>query len=44
MGVNVSLVHHDFMIGSDEIDVDGIAQDGTKIPLIRNGLYTDVVR
>lgn len=44
MGVNVSLLHHDFMIGSDEVDVDGITESGEVIPLIRNGLYTEIVR
>jgi len=44
MGVNVSLVHHDFMIGSDEVDVDGITEDGTVIPLIRKGLYTEAIQ
>ena len=43
MGVNVSLLHHDFMIGSEQVDVDGITATGEVIPLIRNGLYTDVV-
>jgi aminopeptidase len=25
------------MIGSDKIDVDGIAQDGTSVPVMRKG-------
>ncbi len=36
-GVNQSLIHVDFMIGSDKVDVDGIAPDGSVVPLIKNG-------
>ncbi|MER3442949.1 MAG: aminopeptidase [Meiothermus sp.] len=36
-GANSSLIHIDWMIGSGEIDVDGIAQDGTAEPLMRSG-------
>lgn len=36
-GLNDSLEHVDFMIGSSELNVDGITQDGEKEPLMRNG-------
>ena len=36
-GVNKSLIHVDFMIGSDQVDVDGIMPDGSVLPLIKNG-------
>ena len=36
-GVNASITHNDFMIGSGEMDIDGIQQDGTVIPVFRNG-------
>ncbi|MBI5962756.1 MAG: aminopeptidase [Chloroflexi bacterium] len=36
-GGNVSLNHVDFMIGSPEMDIDGIKQDGTREPLMRKG-------
>ena len=36
-GGNLSTVHVDFMIGSGELDVDGIRLDGTREPLMRKG-------
>lgn len=36
-GLNVSIVHEDFMIGSDKMDIDGELADGTKEPIFRNG-------
>jgi aminopeptidase len=37
LGANTSLIHVDWMIGSGEMDVDGIAADGTSEPLMRRG-------
>lgn len=36
-GLNESLTHVDFMIGSDKMDIDGILSDGTSEPVFRNG-------
>lgn len=36
-GGNVSLIHVDFMIGSADMNIDGIKTDGTREPIIRNG-------
>ncbi len=36
-GVNSSITHVDFMIGSAEMDIDGIKADGTSEALFRNG-------
>ncbi|MDQ0188531.1 aminopeptidase [Alicyclobacillus cycloheptanicus] len=36
-GVNTSLVHIDFMIGSSELDIDGETQDGEWVPVFRKG-------
>lgn len=36
-GMNTSTVHVDFMIGSSEMDIDGITKDGTIIPIFRSG-------
>jgi aminopeptidase len=37
VGLNQSLTHVDFMIGSAEMDIDGIKADGTSEPVFRNG-------
>jgi aminopeptidase len=37
VGANASLIHVDWMIGSGEMDVDGVAADGTTEPLMRKG-------
>ena len=36
-GGNSSAIHIDWMIGSDRIDIDGIGQDGTRVPVMRKG-------
>ena len=36
---NVSDVHIDFMIGSNELDVDGITRDGDRVPVLRGGSW-----
>ncbi len=38
-GVNDSLVHEDFMIGSPDLSIDGIAPDGQAVPVFRDGNY-----
>ena len=35
--INTSAIHCDFMIGSPELDVDGIARDGQRVPILRGG-------
>jgi aminopeptidase len=37
--LNASSVHVDFMIGSPEIDVDGITRDGDAVPVLRGGAW-----
>ena len=36
-GGNSSLIHIDWMIGSDHVDIDGIKPDGTPVPVFRKG-------
>jgi len=38
-GVNVSAQHVDFMIGSPEVDVDGLDADGTATPIMRSNRW-----
>jgi aminopeptidase len=36
-GGNSSLIHIDWMIGSGQVDIDGIRTDGSKVPVMRQG-------
>ena len=36
-GGNSSMIHIDWMIGSDKIDIDGLHLDGTRVPVFRQG-------
>ncbi len=36
-GLNTSIVHEDFMIGSSEMDIDGITEDGKTEAIFRKG-------
>jgi aminopeptidase len=36
-GGNKSLIHIDWMIGSDKTDIDGIHTDGSRVPVFRKG-------
>ena len=36
-GGNKSLIHIDWMIGSDKIDIDGMHADGSRVPVFRKG-------
>jgi aminopeptidase len=42
-GGNVSLNHVDFMIGSPQMDIDGIKDDGTHEPVMRRGEWAMAV-
>jgi aminopeptidase len=41
VGMNTSIVHTDWMIGSGELDVDGVFVDGKAEPLMRQGEWVD---
>lgn len=36
-GLNHSLVHVDFMMGSSDLNIDGVYEDGTTIPVFKDG-------
>lgn len=38
-GINVSITHEDFMVGSAEMDIDGIHADGTVEAVFRKGAW-----
>ena len=37
MGINDSMVHEDFMIGSEDLSIDACTWDGRIVPIFRNG-------
>ena len=37
LGVNDSMIHEDFMIGCDSMNIDAVCDDGKTIPVFRNG-------
>ncbi|KAA0942136.1 aminopeptidase [Sporosarcina sp. ANT_H38] len=39
-GLNQSITHVDFMVGSEEMDIDGIKDDGSSEPVFRGGNWT----
>lgn len=40
-GMNDSLIHVDFMVGSEALNITGITEDGQEIPVMRNGKILD---
>ena len=39
LGINVSSVHVDFMVGGAEVDVDGLERDGAAVPVMRENRW-----
>ena len=37
LGVNDSMIHEDFMIGSEDMDIDAVCEDGKVVPIFRRG-------
>ena len=37
LGINDSMIHVDFMIGCDSMNIDAICEDGKVVPIFRNG-------
>lgn len=40
LGVNDSMIHVDFMIGYEGLNIDGVARNGRRTPVFRNGEWT----
>ena len=38
-GINDSILHVDFMVGADDLSIDGVRPDGTMAPVFRNGTW-----
>lgn len=39
LGVNDSMIHEDFMIGTADLSIDALCEDGRIVPLFRNGTW-----
>jgi aminopeptidase len=39
MGLNDSMIHVDFMVGCDSLNITGITADGEHIPVFRDGMW-----
>ena len=37
LGINDSMIHEDFMIGCDSMDIDAVCEDGKVVPIFRKG-------
>ena len=37
LGINYSMIHEDFMIGCDTMDIDAVCADGSVVPIFRGG-------
>ena len=38
-GINDSIIHVDFMVGAEDLFIDGVRPDGTSAPIFRNGTW-----
>ena len=38
-GINDSIIHVDFMVGAEDLFIDGVRPDGTSTPIFRNGTW-----
>jgi aminopeptidase len=38
-GLNQSATHTDFMVGSPEVEIDGVEPGGAAVPLLRGGIW-----
>lgn len=40
-GINDSMIHVDFMVGSDDLDIVGVRADGSEVSVFKNGTWAD---
>lgn len=40
-GINDSMIHVDFMVGADDLSIDGMRKDGTAVPVFRSGTWAE---
>ncbi|MCF0260145.1 MAG: aminopeptidase [Erysipelotrichaceae bacterium] len=40
-GLNHSIIHVDFMVGSEDLSITGLTADGKEIPVFVNGIFSD---
>ena len=38
-GANDSMQHEDFMFGTEDMEIDGIKEDGSVVPVFRKGNF-----
>lgn len=39
LGINDSIIHVDFMVGADDLSIDGVRPDGSVVPVFRGGTW-----
>ncbi len=40
-GINDSIIHVDFMVGADDLNITGFRPDGSSVPIFRNGTWAE---
>ena len=39
LGVNDSMIHVDFMIGANDLEITGVTESGSEVEIFRNGVW-----
>ena len=43
-GINMSKIHVDFMIGTKDLNITGITQEGKEITIFENGNFSEIFK
>ena len=43
MGVNESMIHEDFMIGTEDLQIFGVRKDNTEVPIFKDGNWAEAL-